>query len=333
MSNQRPQRAFAFFTRSSSLDAHVRRTNRFLVLHLRALAGSPRRLQHAVLDGGHRAYVVLRCSSRTTPAPSSRARSGRPRRHPTRASRSGARSSLVSRARALRFALGRVHALRAPRRVVPRVRGGLGRHGAARTRAADVTRGDRRHSSSGRMRASADALRAYCLERVGATTSDEDGVSLAAFALDVREGRTTTRESRSCSRGRLTSVEPSPRARATEILVAIAREAMETLDDGSVGTLGAFFAGRLADPPGGGTRGGGAAACAARADETTIEAMARGLFVECDAQSLRQSDREACGRLAIEMLRGEHRGACVRAAPWGTGTRASVGENHRCVRR
>ena len=182
------------------------------------------------------------------------------------------------------------------------------------------------------MRASADALRAYCLERVGATTSDEDGVSLAAFALDVREGRTTTREVVIALGDALTSVEPSPRARATEILVAIAREAMETLDDGSVGTLGAFFAGRLADHSAAGRAAAGAAACAARADGTTIEAMARGLFVECDAQSLRQSDREACGRLAIEMLRGEHRGACVRGRG-GRGRERGVGENHRCVRR
>ena len=172
------------------------------------------------------------------------------------------------------------------------------------------------------MRASADALRAYCLERVGATTSDEDGVSLAAFALDVREGRTTTREVVIALGDALTSVEPSPRARATEILVAIAREAMETLDDGSVGTLGAFFAGRLADHSAAGRAAAGAAACAARADGTTIEAMARGLFVECDAQSLRQSDREACGRLAIEMLRGEHRGACVRGAGDGDASEA-----------
>jgi len=172
------------------------------------------------------------------------------------------------------------------------------------------------------MRASDDALRAYCRERVGTTTSDDDAASLAAFALDVREGRTTTRDVVLCLGEPLTSVEPSPRARATEILVAIARDAMDTLDDASVGTLGTFFAGRLADHSAAGRAAAGAAACASRADATTIEAMSRGLFVECDAQSLRQSDREACGALAIEMLRGEHRGACVRGAGDGDASEA-----------
>lgn len=164
--------------------------------------------------------------------------------------------------------------------------------------------------------ATRDALAAFCAAsaRDDDATSLADDVALAEIARAIADGARAVLDVVVDLEGFLTATEPKPRARATEILAHVAEECAMTLDDRAVRTLSAFFASRLSDFASTASAARGAEALVKRANAEAIEATSRALFAECDVQGLRQSDREACVRLAIEMLRSAHAGACARGA-------------------
>ena len=145
--------------------------------------------------------------------------------------------------------------------------------------------------------------------REEAAPSRGDDVALAEIARAIADGARAVLDVVVDLEGFLTATEPKPRARATEILAHVAEECAMTLDDRAVRTLSAFFASRLSDFASTASAARGAEALVKRANAEAIEATSRALFAECDVQGLRQSDREACVRLAIEMLRSAHDGA------------------------
>ena len=159
----------------------------------------------------------------------------------------------------------------------------------------------------------------------GATTgmSDEASSALADEIVGlVRRGRASVRDVVIGLERALTTTDARRRAKATEVLAHVAERAEGGLDEAGRRTLCGFFTSRLGDYGTAKQAARGASACARIGDGQDAETIARGLFAECDVQSLKQSDREACYGLALELLRGEHRGRAARGAGEGDANEA-----------
>lgn len=154
----------------------------------------------------------------------------------------------------------------------------------------------------------------------GPTTgmSEEESSALVDEIIGfVHRGRKSVRDVVIGLESALTTTDAKRRARATEVLANMAERGCDGLDVVGRRTLCGFFTSRLGDYGTAKQAARGALACAKIGDGEDVETIARGVFVECDVQSLKQSDREACYGLALELLRGEHRGRAARGAGEG----------------
>ena len=166
----------------------------------------------------------------------------------------------------------------------------------------------------GAMRAMLDA---YVDGPTSGMSEEESSTLVDEIIGFVHRGRKSVRDVVIGLEGALTTTDAKRRARATEVLANIAERGSDGLDVVGRRTLCGFFTSRLGDYGTAKQAARGALACARIGDGEDVETIARGLFVECDVQSLKQSDREACYGLALELLRGEHRGRAARGAGEG----------------
>ena len=161
-------------------------------------------------------------------------------------------------------------------------------------------------------------LDAYVHGPTTGMSEEESSVLVDEIIGFVHRGRKSVRDVVIGLESALTTTDAKRRARATEVLANIAERGSEIgLDVAGRRTLCGFFASRLGDYGTVKQAARGASACAKIGDGEDVETIARGVFVECDVQSLKQSDREACYGLALELLRGEHRGRAARGAGEG----------------
>lgn len=174
--------------------------------------------------------------------------------------------------------------------------------------------GIRERPMDGAMRAMLDA---YVDGPTNGMSEAESSALVDEIIGFVHRGRKSVRDVVIGLERALTTTDAKRRARATEVLANVAERGCDGLDDVGRRTLCGFFTSRLGDYGTAKQAARGALACARIGDGEDVETIARGVFVECDVQSLKQSDREACYGLALELLRGEHRGRAARGAGEG----------------
>ena len=166
-----------------------------------------------------------------------------------------------------------------------------------------------------------DELARFCARRDDVDAAD-DARALARVTDGVRRGDTRVIDVVVALERELCGIEPHPRARATRALAHVACElAREVLDVQSRHTLSAFFASKLSDYAVIAHAARGASACASAGDEEDIEAIANGVFVGCEVQSLSQADRERALDVAVRVLRANGP-AAVRGAGEGDAEKA-----------